>query len=124
MTDRTPYELLVELHELLMADLVRRLRAGDPPAEILAVAGRALRDNHVGADSDADRRQLRRLWRLQLETLLAAVDNTERPPSASVLAEVTRFLTINGTTKDLGSHLDESRAAAALSLMSRLPFAH
>ena len=124
MNNRTPYELLVELHGLLMAELVRRLRAGNQPAEILAVAGRALRDHYMGPESDSDRRQLRRLWRLQLETLLAALENTDHPPSAATLAEVTRFLGVNGTTKDLGRGLDDNRAAAALTLMSRLPFAH
>lgn len=113
-------ELAYELHRLLAAELVARMKAS-PSADLLAVVRAFLKDQgHLDVPTDDKaRKKLERLHRLLVERLLEAV--TAGIPSASVMSEARRLLLDQGIHKDLGGAVDTAKALQLLSA-AHLPF--
>ena len=113
-------EELQELHRLLAAEMLARLKSA-PSGELLNVARSFLRDNgRIGLVSDdKDRRALQRLYSLYVRQLRAALEQPQT--SASVLSEARLFLQAQGIEKNLGAAIDTSKALAVLDLAA-LPF--
>jgi hypothetical protein len=122
VTERAPYELGEVLHGLVARHLIENLK-GTPSAEMLGCARSFLRDQGIAgqAQTDKDRKQLRRLLRLYIEALHMAL--TEGEPSGAVLAEVGRFLHRTGIVSDLGGHVEAVKAMQQFTAAD-LPFAH
>ncbi|MBE0547773.1 MAG: hypothetical protein IH627_08995 [Rubrivivax sp.] len=113
-----------ELHDLLLRELVKRLRDG-ARADVLGVARAMLKHEGITAlDLPTDRRSVatKRLQRLYLsitDKLLEAVQADEA--SAAVLHEAIRWVTSQGVGKDLGAAIDTAAALRALK-STDLPF--
>jgi hypothetical protein len=116
-TDR---DRLHSLHELVTSSLLDHL-SKKPTAELLQVARRFLRDNAmVGVVvSLSEQKLMRTLYRLYVRKLKAALEVAN--PPAAVLAEVLRFLQMQGVTKDLSASVSHSQALHALG-SAALPF--
>jgi hypothetical protein len=120
-TGPATHHMLQELHRLLVAELTARLTEGRPPAELLLVARRVLKDNGLlglGIEQ-AERERLEALYREYVKRLSEAVFSEN--PSAAVLAEARLFIQSQGVAKDLCAAAD---TATALTLLQdqRLPF--
>lgn len=114
-------EQLHELHRLLASALVAQLKdTRKPSAEVLGVARSLLKDNGLFglAQTEADRRTLRRLWGLLVRHLSTAMQGNPKP---ALVAEVRLFLAANGVTKDLPGHAAKAQALHLLADAS-LPF--
>jgi hypothetical protein len=94
----------------------------DPSAETLAIARLFLQHSGVygTAHDEADRKRLKGMHRLYLQRLYEAVTSDEKPPSASIFAEVRRALTANGIAKD-GAAIEPLEALERLQF-DDLPF--
>jgi hypothetical protein len=110
---------LHELHRLVVSELLRCVKAGEPSAELLHVARSLLRDNQVQALEPRDVARLRRLHALLAQRLEEAL-SAPMPPAA-VLAEARKFLKDNNVTKDHDSATETRQAVQSLSSLD-LPF--
>lgn len=117
---RATPEQLHELHRLVVKALTSELKQDKPTAEVLAVTRSLLKDNGLFglAQTEADRRTLRRLWGLLVRHLTTAMQGNPKP---ALVAEVRLFLAANGITKDLPGHAAKAQALHLLGDAS-LPF--
>ena len=112
-------EELHALHRLVTQKLIEEMR-DDPSAEAMQCARRLVADSGVTADTEADRKALRRLHKLYLCELLRAMTDPDSVPPASLLAEVGHALR---TARVEVNDKDPAAVRAVVDLSKlRLPF--